>query len=165
MEGETETKKEKRETAALTRKMFKQLRTCMVWVRLGMGKHALRCWKPLEKENHLDCSQEPLYTMHISGPVFVYGFYPIAVKKHDKRNVENLNDSRFSENHPLRHQLSIVQHMLPPRVNAQPSVHQTNPPEGPSQRHLDTPAALTRLSRFDGKAERSALPGQARNNC
>jgi hypothetical protein len=33
--------------------------------------------------------------MRISGSVFVYGFYPIAVKKHDKRKVENLN-------HPLR---------------------------------------------------------------
>lgn len=81
MEGETETetKKEQRETAALTRKCSDSFAPAWYGVRLGMGKHALRCWKPLEKENHLDCSQEPLYTMHISGPAFVYGFYPIAV--------------------------------------------------------------------------------------
>ena len=33
--------------------------------------------------------------MHISEAGFVYGFYPIAVQKHGKRNVENLNDPRF----------------------------------------------------------------------
>jgi hypothetical protein len=43
--------------------------------------------------------------------------------------------------------LSTVQYMLPARVNAQPNVRRTNNPEGPSQRHLDTPATLTRLSR------------------
>ena len=37
--------------------------------------------------------------------------------------------------------------MFPPRVNAQPSVRRINLPEGPSQRHLDAPATLTRLSR------------------
>src|ERR1700722_3025608 len=140
--------------------MFRQLRTCMVWGRLGMGKHASRCWNPLEKENHWDCSQEPLCTMHISEPAFVYGFYPIAVKKHYNRNVENLNDPRFKRIAKLpsaslatgtyeynAHYITNYP-CFPPRVNTQPSVRRTNNPEGPSRWHLNAPAILTWLSRY-----------------
>jgi hypothetical protein len=63
--------------------------------RVGWASIALRCWKPLEKENHLDCSLEPLYTIHISGRSFVYGFYPIAVQKIIIEMLKNLNDPRF----------------------------------------------------------------------
>jgi hypothetical protein len=103
--------------------------------------------------------------------------------KRDKRNVEDLNDPRFKRiakpSSPslatgtykyiqcsIPHQLSIVQYMLPPKVNAQASVHQTNKPEGPSQRHLDAPRNFDKAGRvLDGKAERSALLDHARNNC
>jgi hypothetical protein len=164
MEEETETKKEKRETAALTHKCSDSF--APAWYGSGRvwASIALRCWNPLEKENHWDCSQEPLYSVHISGPAFVYGFYPIAFKKHYNRNVENLNDPRSKQtaNHLPSSSLaartyeynahyitnSIVQYMLPPRANAQLRVYWTNNLEGPSQRHLDAPAILTWLSRY-----------------
>jgi hypothetical protein len=136
----------------------------------GMGQvgygQALHCGVGTRWKRKIigDCSQEPLCTMHISEPAFVYGFYPIAFKKHYNRNVENLNDPRSKQtaNHLPSSSLaartyeynahyitnSIVQYMLPPRANAQLRVYWTNNLEGPSQRHLDAPAILTWLSRY-----------------
>jgi hypothetical protein len=163
--------------------MFRQLHTCMVWGQVGYGQACIAVLETAGKGKSLGLLARAIaYRAYLGGRFLCMDFIQLQSKR-DKRNVEDLNDPRFKRiakpSSPslatgtykyiqcsIPHQLSIVQYMLPPKVNAQASIHRPNNPEGPSQRHLDAPRNFDKAGRvLDGKAERSALLDHARNNC
>ena len=76
--------------------MFRQLRICMVWIRLGMGKHCIAVLETTGKGKSFGVlARATVYTMYISGWSFVYGFYPIAVQKIVIEMLKDLNDPCF----------------------------------------------------------------------
>src|SRR5436305_4539772 len=129
--GKAETEKEKREKRNGSSHAPAWYGSGWVWASMhcGVGNRWKRKIIGTARKSHcIPC---------ISRGFFVYGFYPIAVKNHDKRNAENLNHSRFKRiAKPSSLSLAtgtyeynahyINYHMLPPRVNAQVSVRQTN---------------------------------------
>jgi hypothetical protein len=75
--------------------MFRQLRICMVWIRLGMGKHCIAVLETTGKGKSFGAlARAIVYTMYILGRSFVHGFYPIAVQKIVIEMLKNLNDPR-----------------------------------------------------------------------
>lgn len=138
--GKAETEKEKRETAALTRKCSDSF--APAWYGSGWVWASMHCgignrWKrkiigTARKSHCIPCISR--------GWFLCMDFIQLQSKNHDERNVENLNDPHFKRiakpilfvacyrNIQVQcslHQLSIVQYMLQPRVNAQASVRRT----------------------------------------
>jgi hypothetical protein len=82
------------ETAALTRKMFRQLRTCMVWGQVGYGQACIAVLETAGKGKSFGLLARAIVYHAYLGAGFCVWILSNCSQKHDQRNVENLNDPR-----------------------------------------------------------------------
>jgi hypothetical protein len=77
-------------TAALTGKKSQRIDATLYRLGWVLAGNALCCWN-IGKEKYLECSQETLYTTHISARSFVYDFLSYC---NFKRRVRSLTASK-----------------------------------------------------------------------